>query len=93
MDFRNHILPVHRNRAFPGYAKGNVQNRASFCRINFVAAKHRIDPRLQTGLAHQSDQQVHGFVRDAVLGVVQKKTRALSGQPLSTARIRREEFA
>ena len=71
----------------------DMQDRAFFRNVDLIAAKHGVDPRTQPGFLGQLEQELHGFIRDAVLGVVQKDTRGLSRQSLSTLGIIREKTA
>src|ERR1700678_154444 len=64
-----------------------MQNRAFLGEVDLVAAKHRIDVRAQPRFLRQLQKKLEGFIRDAVLRIIQEDARALGRQPFATCRI------
>ena len=87
MHVRHHVAAVMRDGGVARGPQRHVQHRASFRNIDGFAAEHGVDPRAQAGFIGKLQQQAHGFVGDAVLGIVQVETRGLHAQALPAPRI------
>ena len=83
MHLGHDVLSIHDDGLASRCAQGNVQDRAFFCDVDFVATKHGIDPFMHTGFLGQSDQQLDGFAGNAILRVVEKKAQSLDAQVLA----------
>ena len=73
-------------------AQGDVQDGSFLRHIDLFAPKHGVDPRSQAGFLGQLQEQLEGFVGDAILGVIQVKAHGLGGQPLAAAGIVSKEL-
>ena len=73
-------------------AQGHVQHGAVFRDVDFVAPEHGVDPLPQAGFLRQLEEQLQGFVGDAVFRVIQVKARGLDGHPFAAFWVVREQF-
>ena len=76
-----------------GRAQGHVQDRPLLRDVDFVAAKHGVDPRSQARFLGQFEEQLEGFVGDAVLRVIEEEAHRLGGHALAALGVVREEVA
>ena len=93
VDLRHDILAVHEDGCSFGRAQGHVQHGALLRDVDFLAAEHGVDPRSQAGFLGQLEQQLEGFVGDAVLRVIQEEARRLGRHALAALGVIREEIA
>ena len=93
MDLGHHVLAVDKNLRPLRRAQRHVQHRPPFGEVDLVAAKHGIDPRLQTRLLRQFDQQLDGLVGNAILRVVEEQAHGLNGHFRAALRVCREQIA
>ena len=93
MDLWHYILALDNDGAPFGRAQGYVQYGSPFGDIDFVAAKHGIDSGLEAGFLRQFDQQLEGFVRYAILRVIEEQAHSLNRQLLTALGVSREEIA
>ncbi len=77
VDLRHHILAINDDRCSSRRAQGDVQDRAIFCDVDFIAPKHGVDAFAQPGFLGKLQQKLEGFVRDAVLRVIQVEVSRL----------------
>ena len=68
-------------------AQRHVQHGALFGDIDFLAAKHGVDPLAQAGFFRQSKQELEGFVGDAVLRVIEEQADRFGRHALAAFRI------
>ena len=73
-------------------AQGDVQDRALLRDVDLLSPEHGVDARSQAGFLGQPEEQLEGFVGDAVLRVVQEEAHSLGRHPLAAAGIVREEI-
>ena len=59
----------------------------------FSPSEHGVDPRSQAGFLGQFDEQLEGFVGDAVLRVIQEEAHSLGRHPLAALGVIREEIS
>ncbi len=90
---RHDILPVHENRGTARRAQRDVEDGAILGAVDLFPAEHGPDPGAQSRLIRQPDEEMHRFIGDAVLRVVEEQPRALGGQSLATRRIIGEQRA
>ena len=83
MDLGHHVLAVHDDGGVPRRAQGDVQHGAILGDVDLVAAEHGVDARAQAGFSGQLHEQLEGFVRDAVLRVIEEQARRLGRQPFA----------
>jgi hypothetical protein len=93
MDLGHHILAVDDYRCISGRAQSDMQNRSILRDINFLASKHRVDPRSQAGFLCQLKEELESFVGDAILRVVEVETHGLQGQALAAFRVIGKELS
>ena len=73
-------------------AQGDVQDGSFLRQVDLFSPEHGVDPGSQAGFLGQLQEQLEGFVGEAILGVIQVKAHGLGGQPLAAAGIVRKEF-
>ena len=83
MDLRHNVLTVCEDGCPFGCPQGYVQDCAILREVNFVSSKHRVDLRSQAGFLGQLNEELDGFVRDAVLRIVEEDARSLGRQSLT----------
>ena len=71
----------------------DVEHGAILGRVDFIPAEHRIAPGGQSGFAGETDEQLNGLVRNAVLGIIQVQSGRLSCEPRPARRIVLEKVA
>ena len=91
MDLRHDILAVDEDGCAFGRAQGHVQDRALFRDVDLVSAKHGVDPRSQSRFLGQFEEELEGFVGDAILRVIEEEARSLGASfaPRAWDRLRR----
>jgi hypothetical protein len=70
-----------------------MEDRALFCDIDFLAAKHRVNPPSQTGLLGKLQQKLEGFVGYAVLRIIEIEPDSLNGEAFGALWVLCEEVA
>ena len=58
-----------------------MQDGALFGEVNFISAKHGVDVRPQPRFLGQAEQELDGFVGDAILRVIEEEAGGLDGHP------------
>src|SRR5262249_54246007 len=71
VDFGDDILSVDKDRCIFWGTEGNVQDGPLFGDIDFFSVEHSVDPCSQTGLRGKLQQELKGFIRNTILGVVE----------------------
>jgi hypothetical protein len=89
MHLGDNVLAVHEDGGVFRRAQGHVQNGAVLREVDLVPAEHRVNALAQAGFGGQLHEQLEGFVRDAVLGVIQKETGGFHRQALAAFRVSR----
>src|SRR5207247_10629739 len=74
-------------------AQGHVQNGSVLRNVEFLAAKHRVDPCPQAGLFRQLQEKFQGLVGDAILRVVEDNPDSFGYHPLASRGIIREKLS
>src|SRR5215469_15105330 len=87
VDLRNHVFAIYQDRGSFWSAQGNVQNSTVLGNVDLFAAKHGVDPPSQTRFFGELKEQLKGFIRNAILRVVQEEIDRLSRHSLAPARI------
>ena len=77
VDLRHHVLAIDDDRCASRRAQGHVQDGAVFRDVDLLAPEHGVDPRAQSGFLRQLQEELEGFVGDAILRVVQIEAHAL----------------
>ncbi len=72
VDFRHHVFAIHENRSVRTVAQRDVQDGPVLRVVVLLAGEHGFDLVCQVGLARQIEQQPHGFLRHAILGIVEQ---------------------
>jgi len=70
-----------------------VQDGAVFREVDFLAPEHGVDAFAQPGFLGKLQQELEGFVGDAVLRVVQVQAHRLCRHALAAFRIIRKELS
>src|ERR1700693_4853089 len=70
-----------------------MQNGPLLREVDFVSPKHGVDPLSQLALLGQPNQQLYGFIRNAILRVIEKKANRLNGQAFAALWIVRKELS
>ena len=70
---RANVHAVHQKGLGAGVAERRVQHGATFGGVDFVAAKHGLEPFGGAGFYKKLLQKAQGFFGDAVLGVVEEE--------------------
>ena len=89
----HHVLAVDDDGRRSRRAQGHVQDGAVFRDVDLVAPEHGVDALAQAAFLGQLQEELEGFVRDAILRVIEKDARGLSRQTLAAVGILREELA
>ena len=93
VDLGHHVLAVDDDRGAARRAQGHVQDGAVFRDVDLVTPEHGVDARAQAGLLRQLQEELEGFVGDAILRVIQVEAHGLDRQALAACGIIREELA
>ncbi len=88
--FGDNVLPVHQHARAFRRAQGHVEHRTLLGDVDLLTGKHGVPPRPHTRGVRQLQQKLQRLCRDAVLGVVQEKTRPIHRHVRSTLGILRE---
>ena len=80
VDIGHDILAVNHDRAVRSVAQGNMKHGPAFGDVDLLAGEHLVDPGLEVARRRQGDQQRHGLIGDAVLGVIEKDVVELDGK-------------
>ena len=73
-------------------AQGHVQNGTAFRDVDLLTPEHGVDPRLQAGFLRQLQEELEGFVGDAILRVIEVDAHSLGRHTLAACGIIREEL-
>ncbi len=90
---RHNILAVDVDMGVARGAQGDMQHGAVLGDVDLVAAEHGVDVGAQIGLFCQLHEQPHGFVGDAVLGVVEVDAQLVDHHAFAAPWINRKEVA
>ena len=83
VDLRHHVLAVDDDGYPFRRTQCHVQDGAIFGDVDFLAAKHRVDPGAQPGSFGELDEQLERLVVDAILRVVEVDAGGVRGHPLA----------
>src|SRR5580700_10012169 len=92
MDFRHHVLSLEDNGFVSRCTQCNVQDCVLLSDVDLVPAKHGIDACPQARLFSELKKEMHRFIGDTVLGVIQVKADGLDCQTLTALRIIRKKL-
>src|ERR1700756_5723324 len=70
-----------------------MQGRTILCNIDLLPTEHGINPRLQSRLFCQLDQELYRLVRNSILGVIEVDSRGFCCHTLTTGRIMGKKIA
>ena len=93
VDLRHDVLAVDEDGRTFRRTERHMQDSAIFRDVDFVAAEHRVDPVAQPGLLGELDEQLEGFVVDAIFRVIEVDAGGLGGHPVAARRIIGEQFS
>jgi hypothetical protein len=83
VDSRDHVLTINDDgSAFRG-AQSDVQDGPVFRDVDLLTPEHGVDARAQAGFLRQLQEELEGFVGDAVLRVIQVEARRLGRHVLA----------
>ena len=74
-------------------AQGHVQDGAVFRDVDLVTSEHSVDARAQVGFLCQLQEELEGFVSDAILRIIQVEAHRLRPPARAACGIIGEELA
>jgi hypothetical protein len=80
VDSRDDVLAIDNDGLPFGRSQGDVQDGPVFGDVDLFPAKHGVDALAQAGLLGKLEEELAGFLGDAVLGVVEKEAGRLDGK-------------
>ena len=92
MDLGHHILTINGHGCASRRTQCDVQDGPVFREVDFFAPEHGVDPRAQAGFLRQLQEELEGFVGNAILRVVEVDPDSLGRHPLAASEIVREEL-
>jgi hypothetical protein len=87
------VLTVDDDRCAARRAQGHVQDGTVFRDVDLLPPEHGVDAHAQVGFLCQLQEELEGFVSDAVLRVIQGEAHSLDRHALAACGIIREELA
>ena len=93
MDFGDDVFTVDFDGFGFGGAEGDVEDCAVFCGVDFFAGEHGFGVLLEAGLVGEVDEELEGFVGDAVLGVVEEEAAGFGVEAGAAGWVGLEEVA
>ena len=93
VDFGHDVFAVNDDGGIGAVAQGDVEDGAVFGGVDFFAVEHLLHTLGYAGFASKLGQQGHGFVADAVFGVIQRQPADLQPVAFRTLRVLLEHFA
>ena len=88
----HHVLAVDDDGRRTRRAQGHVQNGTVLREVDLVTPEHGVDLPAQVAFPGQLQEKLEGFVRDAILRVIEENARGFSRQTLAAVGILREEL-
>ena len=92
VDLGHDVLAIDDDGCSSRRAQRHVQDGAVLGDVDLLAAEHGVDPRAQAGFLRQLQEQLEGFVGDAILRVVEEDAHRLGRHPLAAPWVIREEL-
>ena len=92
MNLRHNVSAVGDDRDVSRRPRRNMQHGAALGNVDLLAAEHRVDALAQPRLLRKLDEQLYGFVGDAILGVVGIDADGHAREAFAASRIVREEL-
>ena len=93
VDLRHDVFAVDDDGCSFRRAQGHVQDGAVLRDVDLFAPEHGVDPRSQAGFLRQLQEQLEGFVGDAILRVIEVDAHGLGRHPLAAMGIIREQLS
>ena len=93
VDLRHHVLAIDDDGCSSRRAQGHVQDSAVFRDVDLLAPEHGVDAFAQPGFLGKLQQELEGFVSDAILRVVQIEAQRFGRHTLATFGIIRKKLA
>jgi hypothetical protein len=84
-------MTVNKDRCLSWRAERYVKDGPVFGTVDLVAAEHGLDPRSQTGLFRQLDEELKRLVRNTVFRVVKVNANRFGRHPPATFRVSGKE--
>mmetsp|Transcript_41489 Transcript_41489/g.111062 ORF Transcript_41489/g.111062 Transcript_41489/m.111062 type:complete len:486 (+) Transcript_41489:360-1817(+) len=91
VDLWHNVGTVNEDRGVGAIAERDVEHGPVLSDVDFVAAEHSLDLVLQSRLLSESDEERHGVLGDAILGVVEQDVLELDGEGVEAGRVLLEE--
>ena len=92
VDLGHHVLAIDDDRCPSRRAQRHVQDGAVLRDVDLLAPEHGVDPGAQAGFLRQLQEELEGFVGDAILRVIEEDAHSLGRHPLAAPGIIREEL-
>ena len=80
VDAGNNVLAIDNDGFAFGGSQGDVQDGAFLGDVDFFSAEHGVDALPQAGFLGQLEEELAGFLGDAVLGVVEEEAGRFDGK-------------
>ncbi|MNX62127.1 hypothetical protein D3C86_930800 [compost metagenome] len=93
LDVRHHVPALDADAGTGRHAQCNMQGRAPFADVDWIAIEQGIDPRRQTACAGQAQQQLDSPRSDPVLGIVQIPARGFHAEARPPLRVKLEQVS
>ena len=93
VDLRHHVLAIDDDGCASRRAQGHVQDGAVFRDVDLLAPEHGVDALAQAGFLRQLQEELEGFVGDAILRIIQVEAHRLGRHALAAFGIIRKELA
>ena len=91
VDLGHHVLAVHDDRRLSRRPQSDVQDGSIFRDVDLLAPEHGVDPGSQVAFFRQLPEEFEGFVRDAILRIIEVETNRLDRHVFAAFWIIREE--
>ncbi len=93
VDFGDDVFAVDEDGFGLGGAEGDVEDGAVLGGVDLLAGEHGFDVVAEAGLVGELEEELEGFVGDAVLGVVEEEAGGFGGEAGAAGRVGLEEVA
>ena len=93
VDRRDHVFAINDDGSAFGSAESHVQHGALFRDVDLLTPEHGVDALAQAGFLRQLQEELEGFIRDAILRIIQIEANGLCGHALAALGVIRKELS